>query len=209
MAKKRIAKSKHATTTKPLRKKIDETPQETPTSYISPLAAQRLPVFTWYEFIATGFFSGYLPKAPGTWGSLCAAFLFYLVAQFIPLEGRWTLGAFSFSYLAFALGIATTFIGIYTSEKLANEWREKDPGEIVIDEFAGIFIACLFVAPTILGILIAFTFFRLFDILKPGPIASLQNLPGGRGIVLDDVLAGAIAGACAFLVSWPLKSYIS
>ncbi|HRP69501.1 MAG TPA: phosphatidylglycerophosphatase A [Turneriella sp.] len=177
-------------------------------TYSPSIVRKKFPIVSWHEFIATGFFSGYLPKAPGTWGSLCAVFLFYFIAQFLPAQGSVSIGFLSLSWFALFLGTLATFIGIYTSQKLADEWNEKDPGEIVIDEFAGIFFACLLIPATPLALLLAFLFIRVFDILKPGPIASLQNLPGGRGIVLDDVLAGLFAAPLAFIFHWVFTKWI-
>ncbi len=170
----------------------------TQSEYTSPLARTSLPAVSWYEFIATGFFSGYLPKAPGTWGSIFAILIFFLTARMIPHEGFFMVGFLPVSWFAIVLGIITTVLGIYTSQRLADEWREKDPGEIVIDEFAGIFFACALVTPTLFSLAAAFLLFRFFDIVKPGPITKLQNLPGGQGIVLDDVLAGIFAAPLAF-----------
>jgi phosphatidylglycerophosphatase A len=184
---------------------------ETPTqlvSYLAPVLECRLPAFSWYEFIATGFFSGYLPKAPGTWGTLFAALLFTITAKLLAGAGLWQVGAFTVSWYALSLGIATTAIGIYASELLARQWREKDPGEIVIDEFAGMFFALALVTPNFVGVTAAFAFFRLFDIFKPGPTRALQSLPGGFGIVLDDVLAGLAAAPAAYAVQYMIEKFL-
>lgn len=170
---------------------------ESGTTYIAPAALRKLPAFSGYELIATGFFSGYLPIVPGTWGTLAALLWFAVAARLVPGEGLWHVGAFSISWLSLVLGALTTLVGIYVAQLLAAEWREKDPGEVVIDEFAGFFLAMLLVVPDLVGLLLAFVFFRLFDIVKPGPVAKLQELPGGYGIVLDDVLAGLMAAPCA------------
>lgn len=166
--------------------------------YVSPLARTSLPAVSWYEIVSTGFFSGYLPKAPGTWGSLFAVLIFFLTARLLPHEGLFHIGILPVSWWAIALGIFTTVIGIISSGMLADEWKSDDPGEIVIDEFAGIFFACAFITPTPMGLAAAFVLFRIFDIAKPGPIKTIQDLPGGRGIVLDDVLAGIAAAPLAF-----------
>lgn len=177
--------------------------------YVSPLARNTLPAISWYEFVATGFFSGYLPKAPGTWGSLFAVLLFFLSARIVPNEGIIKVGFLPVSWWAILLGIFTTVIGIISSQKLADEWREKDPGEVVVDEFAGIFFACALVTPSVTSLAAAFVFFRIFDIMKPGPVNALQNLPGGRGIVLDDVLAGIFAAPLAFGAEFALGKFLS
>lgn len=179
-----------------------------PKTYVSPVLKTRLPAISWYEFISTGFFSGYLPKAPGTWGSLLAILLFTATAKVLPHDGLWRVGAFAVSWWALALGTATTGIGIYASGILAREWREDDPGEVVIDEFAGIFFAVSLATPDVVGLTAAFIFFRLFDVLKPGPIHALQDLPGGYGIVLDDVLAGIAAAPLALAVQYLVQKVL-
>lgn len=184
-----------------------ETPAQ-PTTYVSPVLQSRLPAISWYEFVSTGFFSGYLPKAPGTWGSLLAVLLFSITAKLLPNDGLWRIASLTVSWWALLLGVATTAIGIYASGILAQEWREEDPGEVVIDEFAGIFFAVSLVTPDFIGLAAAFAFFRLFDVWKPGPIHSLQDMPGGYGIVLDDVLAGLAAAPAALGVQYLAQIFL-
>ncbi len=197
MAKK---KSKPRSTHKPDFPRPAEAAVPATTTYVSPLRAQKPRLTTWYEIISTGFYSGYLPKAPGTWGSLFAALAFFLTARLLPAEGLFHIGKIPISWWAALSGTFFTILGIIASEKLAAEWREKDPAEVVVDEFAGVLLACLLVTPNVIGITAAFLFFRLFDVWKPGPIHSLQDLPGGHGIVLDDVGAGLLAAPLAWLV---------
>ena len=118
----------------------------------------------------------------------------------MPSDGLLHVGKFSISWWAALTGVFFTIIGIIASERLANEWHDEDPSEVVVDEFAGMFLACLLIAPNAIGIAAAFIFFRLFDVWKPGFINKLQDLPGGRGIVLDDVGAGLVAAPLAWLV---------
>lgn len=167
-------------------------------TYVSPLRLNRAPLTTWYEIISTGFYSGYLPKMPGTWGSLFAALSFFICVKFLPNEGMLHFGRFGISWLALVTGVGFTIIGIIASQKLAEEWREKDPGEVVVDEFAGMFLACILIEPNLVGVSLSFAFFRLFDVWKPGPIGKLQDLPAGYGIVLDDVGAGLVAAPLAW-----------
>ena len=142
--------------------------------------------------VATWFGTGFLPRAPGTWGSLVAIPFAHLVAFF---SGAWGLGAF-------ALGIAV--IGVHAAGETARLRGVGDPPEIVVDEVAGQSIALLPVyalvpaGATLLrigAVLSAFLVFRVLDVWKPGPIGALQRLPRGWGIMADDVLAGAVAGA--------------
>jgi len=120
---------------------------------------------------------GYMPIAPGTWGSAVGvAFL-----AFVPLSPAGALLA-----IALAVVIGTAAAGI--AERAIGE---PDSGHIVIDEFAGMLIS-LFGLPDTYGYLAAgFLLFRIFDILKPFPIRRIdQTIPGGVGIMADDLLAG-------------------
>jgi phosphatidylglycerophosphatase A len=128
--------------------------------------------------LATGFYTGYLPKAPGTWGTLVALPLHLLLIQLNP-------AAYAISLVAFII-LAVLIAG--SAEKICDH---KDPGIIVIDEIAGMLVA-LIAAPSNPWVwLLAFLLFRFFDILKPFPIRWVdQRIQGGVGIVLDDLLAG-------------------
>ncbi len=134
------------------------------------------------EFIATGFYSGKLPKMPGTWGSILAALLAYLFWPASPL--------------AQLLIIALTFaLSVISSDYLSKELNDKDPDQVVIDEILGIEITFFLLNPhgnlklTLLGLII----FRIVDIMKPFPIRLFERLPGGWGITVDDAVAGVIA----------------
>lgn len=123
--------------------------------------------------LATGFGCGYAPYIPGTIGSLVALLLFI----FIPLQ----------DYIWLAISIIMFFIGIWVSGTVEKD-KGKDPGIVVIDEFVGQWIALLFL-PRILWIFIAsFFVFRILDIIKPFPAADLEELDGGIGIMLDDII---------------------
>lgn len=142
--------------------------------------------------LATGLGSGLLPKAPGTWGSLLAVAAAEGLFQVVGLAGVAGLAAVS------------TVVGVSASGRVAVLRGRKDPGEIVVDEVAGQAIALAglhAVLPAgaadavrwgLVGL--AFGLFRAFDILKPGPIDRLQSLPGGWGVMADDLLAGVFGG---------------
>lgn len=129
-------------------------------------------------FIATGCYSGYLPKAPGTWGSLVGLALFF-VLQMLSLP----------VYLA---AVAAIFlIGIFAAGEAEKIMDNRDPGIVVIDEIVGMLITMIAVPATPLAMASGFILFRIFDILKPFPIRLVdQRFHGGLGIMLDDVLAG-------------------
>ena len=133
------------------------------------------------EIIGTVFYVGRFPFAPGTMGSLVALLVWYLLKPSIidPLFLLITGGLF--------------FIGIAVSTVLIEAWNEKDPKEIVIDEWVGMWISLYLVPHTILWGLVAFFFFRVFDILKPGPVQVMDDMDDAIGVMMDDVVAGILA----------------
>ncbi|MCK4837526.1 MAG: phosphatidylglycerophosphatase A [Desulfobulbaceae bacterium] len=143
--------------------------------------------------LATGFGLGYLPKAPGTWGTLLALPIHYLIVQ-LPLQGYVT---------AIAIIIVIAIVAAGSAEKIMDK---PDPGSVVIDEVAGMLIAMIAIPAHPLAWLLAFILFRLFDIFKPFPVNFFdQRFHGGLGIVLDDLMAGLYALASLQLL-WYLLS---
>ena len=146
---------------------------------------------------------GYFKPAPGTWGSAVGVGLFLLVRagefaiQQTALTRGWRIEQLdAWRILAnVLLVLITSAVGIWAAGRAAGLMNKKDPGQVVIDEVAGQFIALMFV-PLVVSwwmILAGFLLFRLFDIWKPYPIDSMQELPGGFGIVVDDLVAGIYA----------------
>ena len=132
-------------------------------------------------FLATGFFVGTVPFAPGTFGSIIGLPLVFLLSRINLLLSV----AYILLFILFAIGIASA------TEKILNQ---KDPAKIVIDEIAGIMVAFTGLAFNLKTVIAGFVIFRVFDILKPFPIRSLERrVSGGSGVVLDDVLAGVYA----------------
>ncbi len=130
--------------------------------------------------IATLWFVGRLPYAPGTFGSAAGLITFFLLKP--PL------------YAHFLIIVLGTLVGIYTSSSAEKTLREKDSRKIVIDEFIGFYVAVFFVPKTMAFITAAFILFRLFDILKPLAINKLEKaLSNGTGIMADDIMAGMYA----------------
>lgn len=128
--------------------------------------------------IATGFGVGYLPKAPGTWGSLLALPLHFFLRQLAP--GPYALAL-----------VGIFFLAVITTGQAEKILDRKDPGVVVIDEVIGMLITLIGAPDNPLLWLLGFALFRLFDIFKPYPIRLIdQRINGGLGIVLDDVLAG-------------------
>jgi phosphatidylglycerophosphatase A len=149
---------------------------------------------------------GYIPLAPGTWGSLLGIGLYLLLRWATRLVPSFA-GVNSFLlydpgtvFLATELVVITlvTLIGVWAASRVERLEGKKDPGKVVIDEVAGQLIALLPVpllasAPWRLWIIIGFFLFRAFDIVKPYPVRQLEALPSGLGIVVDDLGAGAYA----------------
>ncbi len=137
--------------------------------------------------VSTVFGIGYSPWAPGTMGSL-AALAFWLI---LPTE----------TASREVLGISVvSVLGILSSGRFSARLGIVDPGIIVVDEFVGQFISLLWTEHDIIHGLTAFLFFRILDIFKLGPIRWAEQLPGGVGIMADDMLAGLLAGALTSVI---------
>lgn len=129
------------------------------------------------KLIATFFYSGLFPVAPGTAGTLAAIPLFYLIS-FTPI------------YLYLAITVLIILVSVWASGVAEEIFGKTDPGQVVADEVCGFLVTMILVPPTISNIFLGFLLFRLFDIAKPYPIRKFERLPGGWGIVMDDVMAG-------------------
>jgi len=130
------------------------------------------------KLVATGFGCGLAPALPGTVGTLPGIPLYLLLTAF-----GWP------AYLLFL--IVFTGGAVYIAQAAEGLFAAKDPPRIVIDEVAGFLWTMFLVPPTLAGIFFGFIFFRFFDIVKPYPIRLFQDkLPGGYGVVADDVMAG-------------------
>lgn len=132
------------------------------------------------KLIATGFGLGYVPKLPGTAGSLLGLILVYL---FAPLS----------LWLYLSVLVPLLFLAVWVSGEAEQIFRQKDSPHIVIDEIVGMLVTFVAMELTWQAALAGFVLFRFFDIVKPPPIWQLQKIPGGMGIVLDDVAAGMLA----------------
>jgi len=131
--------------------------------------------------LATWWGVGFCPIAPGTVGTV-AAIPFFLLLSLLPL---WL-------YVACVLGIA--WIACWAAGEAEHIFKEQDSQRIVMDEAVGFFVTMTAVPPQWPYILVGFLLFRCFDILKPPPIRLIERkVPGGYGVVLDDVLAGIYA----------------
>lgn len=139
-------------------------------------------------FFATWFFTGLIPFAPGTWGSLAAL--------------AFAAGAYSLGFLSSVLSLAIIIIiSIPVSGMASKIMGREDPPSVVIDEVAGIFVTLFLIPVSWTGIIAGFVLFRIFDILKPFPAGLIdKKVKGGTGIVLDDLTAGVYANVCLRII---------
>jgi phosphatidylglycerophosphatase A len=149
----------------------------------------------WAWVVGTWFGAGLLKPGPGTYGSVTAVLLWYGAARIF--EPGWATMAAGTALAA----LAATLVGIPAATIVAREAGREDPGFVVIDEVAGQWIALIAVRPDWRHVVLALLLFRLFDIWKPWPIRKLEALPGGMGIMLDDVAAGVLALVCGLVLA--------
>jgi phosphatidylglycerophosphatase A len=136
----------------------------------------KVKINTFEKMLGSGFFTGYIPIVPGTFGSL-AALLIY------------TIPGFEKPVIIIPSIIAFTAYGIYVGNKF-DKFYGKDPRQCTIDEVVGMWISLLFLPKRIAVSVLAFFIWRLLDIIKPFPAKNLEKLEGGLGIMIDDVVAG-------------------
>lgn len=190
----------------------------------------------WAWWIATGLGSGWMRPAPGTWGSLAGLLAWGLFVLLVPLPfTNWCAfhpshpHVWLFRYLMelpFLIAIGSlTWIGVRASDHVVRETGLKDPGFIVVDEWIGVWIALwplrwdlalgagqVFTGmggkrmTVILGI--PFLVFRILDIWKPWPVAQLQDLPEGQGVVADDLVAGLYSIPIVMLLVPPVLAWL-
>ncbi len=143
--------------------------------------------------VGTWFGCGYSPVAPGTVGSAAAIAMAYGAHAMLG----WTNVHFAL------LGAMVTVPAIWAADRVASAGGRKDPGLVVADEVVGQWITLAGMAAwNPRGWMLAFCLFRLFDIVKPPPVRQLESIPGGAGIVADDIGAGLYAGLVLWTAGW-------
>ncbi len=151
-----------------------------------------------YHFLATGFYSGLSPKAPGTAGTLAAAAIYFGLIRLTGTDPS--------AEIIFLAAWVIFFVGVYVLNYLqARSFYGagvKDPQCVVIDEFAGYFLTLAGHGNSTASIFLAFVAFRLFDITKIPPIKRLEKLPSGWGIMADDMFAGVYASMLLYLLGY-------
>ena len=150
--------------------------------------------------IATGFGAGFIPFAPGTWGSIVGLLIAYgLIAFFDGL---------ALQNVLIAAGVVSAALGVWAGDRAEKIFDRKDASQIVIDEVCGQIISFILIAPHLTWpganwrwwMVAGFALFRAFDIFKPYPINRLQGLTGGLGVMMDDILAGIYTAAVLSLL---------
>lgn len=134
------------------------------------------------NLIATVFYVGRFPVAPGT------------LASAIALPFAWLILRYDSAVGLCAAAFVAAALGVWACDVYVRETGKQDPSECVIDELAGQWLACAFAPLSLEGFALAFVLFRLFDVTKIWPISAAERLNGGLGVVADDMVAGLFAG---------------
>ena len=129
--------------------------------------------------LGSGFYTGYIPFAPGTFGSLVALLIYYIPGFEEPV-------------ILFTAIVLFILFGIYVGNKFEMKYG-KDPRQCTIDEMVGMWISLLFLPKRLVISILAFIVWRTLDIIKPFPSRNLENLNGGLGIMIDDIVAAIYA----------------
>jgi len=157
----------------------------------------------WFAvIIATGFGAGFIPLGPGTWGSIVGLLIAYGLIEFFGSD------ALSLQNILIAASLVSAALGLWASDRAEKVFDRKDASQIVVDEVCGQIISFVFIAPYMIRLgpswrwwtVAGFALFRIFDIFKPYPINRLQDLSGGFGVMMDDVLAGIYAAVVLSLL---------
>ncbi len=153
------------------------------------------------KFIVTVGYTGLVPVAPGTAGTLATA---CVLLGLLTLTRQWDAGYWIAQAIILGVGLIASILCVQNGDWAIFQFGRKDPGPCVIDETAGFCITLLFLPITTQGwwltVLCAFVGFRVFDVLKPPPARRLERLPAGWGILMDDLMAGVYASVACQIV---------
>lgn len=147
------------------------------------------------RFIATVCFIGYSPVASGTIASVAAIFLYILIKDSI--------------FIYFSLTALLLIAGFWSSSRAKQYFAGEDPHEIVIDEFSSMFLVYLFIPYSPKFLITGFLLFRFFDIFKIPPIKKLEKLPGGLGIMLDDIASAILTNIILQALNFSFRPFFS
>jgi phosphatidylglycerophosphatase A len=132
--------------------------------------------------LATWFGCGRVPVAPGTAGTIGALPLFLVLRPYGP-------------FAVLAAAAVLTVVGVWAADHVVRATKVKDPQIVVVDEVVGVLVTLAASAPTWPSVVLGVVLFRIFDTWKPWPARRLEDLPGGWGVVMDDVAAGVWGAA--------------
>ncbi len=142
------------------------------------------------ELLATFLYVGEIPIVPGTFGTIPGLFIFIMASMLgVPIWGY------------FLLVVALYFVGVWAAGRAEKISGKKDDGRIVIDEVVGAMITMFYMPLDWRVVVVGFFAFRFFDVVKPG-FRKIQQIEGGHGVMIDDVLAGIMANASLWLLMW-------
>ena len=145
--------------------------------------------------VATAAGAGYAPVAPGTAGSVVGLLVFFLTRG-------WPLG------WQIVLVGAVSIVGIWAGSVAGRHFGSEDPGQVVIDEVAGQLVTLMGTGAGPGGMVLGFAAFRILDIIKPWPARGFEKLPGGLGIMADDLMAGVYANLLVRLAVFLLPAWL-
>lgn len=153
----------------------------------------------WKLFLITGLGTGLMPFAPGTFGTIPAAIIYGVILKILPP------GPGQFLVIA-AIGVVASAITVALGRWAETHFGRKDPGPVVLDEWAGYLLTALLwqkmAQAPILSALCVFLSFRIFDIIKLPPARQLEKIPQGWGVLLDDLASAVYAALALHLASW-------
>jgi len=148
-------------------------------------------------FIWTAGFAGLVPVAPGTAGSVVGLVLLILVRA---AKNDW---------IEALVLVVVVVVGTWSASVAERHYRREDPGEVVVDEVAGMMLTLLWLPSGWVPFLIGFLAFRFFDIVKPFPARLAERLPGGWGVMADDLVAGLYGYASVWTALWLLPAGVT
>lgn len=150
--------------------------------------------------VATAFGAGYVPFAPGTVGSAVGLVVYYAVRAGSQAAGQ--------PWLELAAIVLVYLIGAWSATTAEAHFGHIDPGPVVIDEVLGMLVTLAFLPVSLTGALVGFVLFRVFDVIKPPPCNRLEALPGGWGVMTDDLMAAVYAWLCMQAAVWAAPGWM-
>lgn len=145
----------------------------------------------WVKAVASGLYVGYIPYLSGTAGSLEGVLIYIFISRL-----SW--------WIYSLILVVLLFLGEWVSSRAEEIFRERDSHKIIIDEVAGYLITMFLIPWNLKYVLAGFIFFRIFDIWKPFPIRRLQKLSRGKGVMIDDIVAGIYAHFLIILLKFTI-----